>query len=120
LPRVKRDLAPVRNQFTGEMFAVLTQDGARLKQRSEINKLDNIAIRRTEVVEAWEEPWRVLASVLYTASLVDYTIHEITSEVVAGSKSEPVKFCEVWTLNKGIGFSTQNPAWRLSAIQQQA
>lgn len=115
-----RDITSVQSKLTGEMFNVLSEDAAALKQKGQINKLDNIAIRSAEVVEAWEEPGRVLATVLITANLVDYTINETNYEVVAGSKTEPVKFSEFWTFVRDIGFSAQNPQWRLSAIEQQA
>lgn len=115
-----RDITPVQSKLTGEMFNTLSQDAAALKQKGQINKLDNIAMRSSEIVEAWEEPGRVFVTVLFTANLVDYTVNETTNEVVAGSKTEPVKFTEAWTFTKDIGYSAQNPQWRLSAIEQQA
>ncbi len=53
-------------------------------------------------------------TVLFTANLLDYTTDETTGEVVAGSKTEPVKFEEFWTVTRPVG----NNPWRLSAINQ--
>jgi predicted lipid-binding transport protein (Tim44 family) len=113
-----RDLTSVQNKVSAELFTSLSGDAAALKAQGQINKLDNIAIRDCEIVEAWTEPGRLYATVLFTANLVDYTVKESTGEIIAGSKSQSVKFSEYWTFVKGTGFVAENPHWRLSAIQQ--
>lgn len=115
-----RDLTSVQKKISAELFTSLSGDVAALRARGEINKLDNIAIRDSEIVEAWTEPGRLYATVLFTANLVDYTVSETTGEIVAGSKTESVKFSEYWTFVRDIGFVAENPQWRLSAIQQAA
>jgi len=51
---------------------------------------------------------------LIYANLLDYTTDDATGSVVSGSKTEPVKFEEYWTLTRPIG----NNPWRLSAVNQ--
>lgn len=113
-----RDLVPLQPKLTDEMFGILNGHLQELKQRGQSNKLDNIAVRNTEVVDAWQEPGRLFATVLLTANLVDYTVSDTTGEVVSGSKTEPVKFSEAWTFVRDTGFTASNKGWRLSAIEQ--
>ena len=53
-------------------------------------------------------------TVHFLASLLDYTVEETSKQVLAGSRTEPVKFEEYWTFVRSVG---PNP-WKLSAIQQ--
>lgn len=114
-----RDLTSVQSMLTLEMYQVLSADALALKTAGQINKLDNIAVREVEIYEAWEETDRVFATVRFTANLVDFTIDEKTGAVVAGSRTEPVKFQEFWTFLKEIGQTSRNSQWQLSAIEQQ-
>lgn len=115
-----RDLNPIQSMLTPEMYQALSADAAALRSAGQINKLDNIAVRETELVEAWEETGRVFATVRFSANLVDYTTDENTGAVVAGSRTEPVKFQEAWTFSKEIGFAATTSQWQLTAIEQQA
>jgi predicted lipid-binding transport protein (Tim44 family) len=115
-----RDLAPVQVRLTPELAQALAQDVAQLRSAGRINRLENIAIRDAEPVEAWHEAGQVFVTVRYRANLVDYTVDEKSGEVVAGSRTEPVKFHELWTFVKDIGFAAQSPRWRLSAIEQES
>jgi predicted lipid-binding transport protein (Tim44 family) len=49
-----------------------------------------------------------------TTYLLDYTIDDAKGALVAGSKTEPVKFVECCTFTRAVG----NNPWRLSAISQ--
>lgn len=109
-----RDMTPVRSQLTEEMFGVLQGDADRLKAERRINKLDNIAVRSADITEAWQEAGKDFVTVRIYANLLDYTLDEMTNQVVAGSKTEPVKFEEYWTFTRSVG----DNAWQLSAITQ--
>jgi len=109
-----RDLSGVRKLLTDEMFKVIDDDLSRLKLDKKINKLDNIAVRSVDLVEAWQESGADFVTVKLYANLLDYTVDESTGQVVSGSKTEPVKFEEYWTFTRPVG----NHPWRLSAIQQ--
>jgi len=109
-----RDISGVRNLLTDEMFKIIGDDVYKLKLDKKINKLDNIAVRSVDIVEAWQESGTDFISVKFNANLLDYTIDEPTGQVVSGSRTEPVKFEEYWTFSRPVG----NHPWQLSAIQQ--
>jgi predicted lipid-binding transport protein (Tim44 family) len=109
-----RDMSAVRNMLTNEMYLILQGDAEDLKGKKQINRLDNIAVRSTEITEAWQETGRDFITVRFYANLLDYTIDEISGQVIAGSKTDPVKFEEFWTFTRPVG----NNPWQLSAINQ--
>jgi predicted lipid-binding transport protein (Tim44 family) len=109
-----RELSAAKSLLTEEMKNIFQQDIDKLLQEKKINRLDNIAVRKTEIVEAWQETGQDFIRVLFTANLLDYTAEESTGTVIAGSKTEPVKFEECWTFTRPVG----NNAWKLSAINQ--
>ena len=74
------------------------------------------AVRQAAVTEAWQEKGQDFVTVYCLASLVDYTTDESGSQVLEGSRTEPVKFEEYWTFTRPVGPN----AWKLSAIQQPA
>jgi predicted lipid-binding transport protein (Tim44 family) len=108
------DISGNRDQFTEEMFKIVGDDIAKLKLEEKINKLDNIAVRSVDMVEAWQESGRDYITVRFYANLLDYTVDETTGQVVSGSRTEPVKFEEYWTFTRPVG----NHPWQLSAISQ--
>ncbi len=85
-----------------------------LKAERRINTLENIAVRRAEIREAWVESGKAFVTVHFVANLLDYTVEEGTGRVVAGSREVPVKFEEYWTFMRSAG----DGAWRLTAVQQ--
>jgi predicted lipid-binding transport protein (Tim44 family) len=109
-----RDMASVRSLLTDEMSRILQGNADDLKSLRRINKLDNIAVRSADIVEAWQEEGRDFITVRFYANLLDYTIDEVTGQIVEGSKTDPVKFEEYWTFTRSVG----NNAWQLSAITQ--
>jgi predicted lipid-binding transport protein (Tim44 family) len=109
-----RDMSPIRSMLTDEMYRILQSDADDLKQKKQINRLENIAIRTAEPAEVWQESGKDFITVRFYANLLDYTTNETTGEVVSGSKAEPVKFEEFWTFTRPVG----NNPWQLSAINQ--
>lgn len=112
---MNRDLAPVSGLLTEEMAQIFQTDLAQLLRDKQINKLENIAIRKVEIVEASQELGNDYLTASIYANLLDFTIDEMTGAVVSGSKEDPVKFLEYWTFTRPVG----NHPWRLTAIQQQ-
>jgi predicted lipid-binding transport protein (Tim44 family) len=113
-----RDLTSVRDLLTTEMATHVDTDLAQLRANGKVNRLENITVRQTEIVEAWQELGQEYATVHFKANLLDYTVDDKTGEVLGGSKTQPVKFEEYWTFVRDIGFAAQAKQWRLSAIQQ--
>ncbi len=109
-----RDMAPVRTLLTEEMQGVLQGDAQNLKAARRINKLENIAVRAADITEAWQESGNDFITVRFYANLLDYTVDEVSGQVVEGSKTDPVKFEEYWTFTRPVGGNL----WQLSAITQ--
>jgi predicted lipid-binding transport protein (Tim44 family) len=109
-----RDMTPVRDLLAPEMYETMQKDCDRMRAEGRIDRMENIAVRSVDVTEAWQESGRDYITVHFLASMLDYTIDERTTDVIKGSRSEPVKFEEYWTFVRPVG---PNP-WRLSAIQQ--
>jgi predicted lipid-binding transport protein (Tim44 family) len=111
-----RDLGPVRQLLTDEMYRILQEDAEGLKAKKVINRLENIAVRSVDLTEAWQEAGTDFITVRIYANLLDYHVDEATGQVLEGSKTEPVKFEEYWTFTRPVGPG----AWQLSAINQAA
>lgn len=110
---MNRDLTPVQGLLTDEMRRVFQADIDKLISDKQINRLENIAVRKVDIVEAWQESGQDYINTLVYANLLDYTTDE-TGTVLSGSKSDPVKFEEYWTFTRPVG----NNPWKLSAIDQ--
>jgi predicted lipid-binding transport protein (Tim44 family) len=109
-----RDLSPVSNLLTPESYSSLKEMIDDLKGQKRVNHLENIAMRKVELLEVWQETGNDFITVKFLANLLDYTVEEATGQVVSGSKFDPVKFEEYWTFTRPVG----NNPWKLSAIQQ--
>jgi len=111
---MNRDLAPVSGLLSDEMKKNFQEDLDKLLRDKQINRLENIAVRNVEIHEAWQESGQDYITALIYANLLDYTTDDTSGAVVSGSKTDPVKFEEFWTLTRPVG----NNPWRLSAISQ--
>jgi predicted lipid-binding transport protein (Tim44 family) len=109
-----RDLSTIRIFFTNEMFGIIQQDADDLKKKKQINRLENIAVRTVDITEVWQEAGKDFITVRFCANLLDYTVDEASGQVLAGSKTDPIKFDEYWTFTRPVG----NYPWQLSAINQ--
>jgi predicted lipid-binding transport protein (Tim44 family) len=109
-----RDMSGIRNLLTDEMYKSLQEEADQLRAKQRINRLDNIAVRSVELTEIWQEGGADFITAKIYANLLDYTADERTGEVVAGSRTEPVKFQEYWTFTRPVG----DHPWKLSAINQ--
>ncbi len=109
-----RNLSAGNGLLTDEMKGIFQEDIDNLIKDKKSNKLENIAVRKVEIVEAWQESGLDYLKALFTANLLDYTIDDTTGDVVAGSKTDPVKFEECWTFARTIGGNS----WQLTAISQ--
>jgi len=110
----QRDMRGASAVLTPEMQNILQLDCDKLRRERRINRLENIAVRSTDVTEAWQEAGHDYVTVRFLASLLDYTTDESGARVLEGSRTEPVKFEEYWTFVRPVGPN----AFRLSAIQQ--
>ncbi len=111
---MNRNLSTAAGLLTEEMKNIIQKDIDAMLREKKINRLENIAVRSVEITEAWQESGQDFITVLFYANLLDYTTDELTGAVTSGSKTEPVKFEEFWTLARPVG----NNPWKLSAINQ--
>jgi predicted lipid-binding transport protein (Tim44 family) len=110
---MNRDLAPVVPILAADIRRTLQEDVDRLRREQRVNRLENIAMRNVELVEAWQESGQDFITARIYANLLDYTTDE-AGNVLEGSKSDPVKFEEFWTYTRPVG----NNPWQLAGIQQ--
>lgn len=110
---MNRDLSALSPLLTDDMKGVFGEDIDRLLRDRQVNRLENIAVRNVDIAEVWQEAGQDYITVLIYANLLDYTTDE-SGQVLAGSKTEPVKFEEYWTFTRPVG----NNPWRLGAIEQ--
>ncbi len=110
---MNRDLTPVNSLLTDEMRRIFQSDLDKLIRDKQINRLENIAVRKVDIVEAWQESGQDYINTLIYANLLDYTTDE-TGALLSGSKSDPVKFEEYWTFTRPVG----NNPWKLTKIDQ--
>ena len=99
---MNRSLEGAEQSITDEMATYMAGEFASMKQKGQINRLENIAVRKVEIAEAWQESGKEYISVLFTANLLDYTVDEKSGEVVTGDRRNPVKFEEFWTFSRSI------------------
>lgn len=85
-----------------------------LRARGQQNKMENIALRESEITEVWTENGEDYITVRLLANLLDYNVDAKSGALVSGSNSEPVQFEEYWTFSRPVG---PNP-WKLTAVQQ--
>lgn len=111
---MNRDLSTVSGLLTDEMKRIIQEDVDTLIREKKINRLENIAVRDVEIAEAWQESGQDFITARIYANLLDYTTDDTTGQVIAGSKTDPVKFEEYWTFARNVG----NNPWKLSAISQ--
>ena len=110
----KQDTATLNALCGSELMKTWKQELDALHSRGQHNKMENIALRRSEITEAWTENGEDYITVRLLANLLDYTVDAKSGALVNGSNAEPVEFEEYWTFARPVG---PNP-WKLSAVQQ--
>ena len=110
----RRDLTSVKNLMGVEIFEIIERDLKDLKASKQINKLENISVRKSEIVNSWSENGSDFSSIRFTANLLDYTVDEQSGKILKGSDTEPVRFEEEWIFRK----NSNSSEWFLEGIQQ--
>lgn len=112
-----RDLSSLSALIAPELRSKLDEDIAQLKASGRINRIENIAVRGSDLIEAWQERGLEYATIRFRANLTDYTIDETSGQVVAGDRLQPVKFEEDWTFVREIDAPASSKSWKISAIE---
>jgi predicted lipid-binding transport protein (Tim44 family) len=110
----KQDTAALRSLCGSELMQTWEQELNDLRARGQQNKMENIALRESDITEAWTENGQDYITVRLHANLLDYTVDQKNGNVVSGNNSEPVEFQEYWTFTRPVGPNQ----WKLSAVQQ--
>jgi len=110
----KQDSAALSSHCGSELMKTWAQELTALRARGQQNKMENIALRESEVTEVWTENGADYITIRLLANLLDYTIDAKSGAVVSGSNSEPVEFQEYWTFTRPVGPNS----WKLTAVQQ--
>jgi len=111
----KRDMSVVRDLLAPQMLSTFQNDVNGYIANKQFNRLENIAVRQVEIVDATQDQGEEYITIKFLASLLDYTTDETTNNVVSGSSTDPVKFLEYWTFNRKVG----NRNWVLAGITQE-
>ncbi len=114
----QRDLTQIRPLVATEIAASLEKELGGLKQSGRINHIENVAVRETQIMEAWQEMGKEFVTLRFYANLLDYTVEESSGAVVEGDKNQPKKFEEFWTYVREVG--RPDSPWLLTAIEQQS
>lgn len=111
----KRDLSNVKNLLTPQILNTFQDDVNRYIANKQFNRLENIAVRQVDIVDAIQDQGEEYITVKFLASLLDYIVDEATGQTVSGSTSDPVKFLEYWTFTRKVGQRN----WVLAGITQE-
>jgi predicted lipid-binding transport protein (Tim44 family) len=111
----KRDLSTVKNLLTPQILNTFQDDVNRYIANKQFNRLENIAVRQVDIVDAVQDQGEEYITVKFLASLLDYVVDEATGQTVSGSTSDPVKFLEYWTFTRKVGQRN----WVLAGITQE-
>ena len=110
----RRDISVMKQYLGQQLLSEYEQHFADLKAKGQENRLENIAVRKVDIVDMGEMGGEPFVIVQFRANLLDYTVDEATGKVLEGSNSEPVKFQERWAFSKSPGSSQ----WKLEGIQE--
>ena len=110
----KQDSATLGSLCGRELMQTWAEELSRLRARNQQNRMENIALRESEITEVWTESGEDFITVRLHANLLDYTVDSKSGAVVSGSDREAIEFTEYWTFSRPVG---PNP-WKLTAVQQ--
>ncbi len=111
---MRRDLDSYRHLLGEQLAGEYAGHFAEMRTQGHINKLESIAVREVEIIQAGSDGREDFVTVLFTANLLDFTVDEKSGALVSGSMTDPVKFREEWTWARPTG--TQN--WKLEGIKE--
>jgi len=109
---MRRDIKSYEHLLDARLAREYDEQFVEMRRKGQINKLENIAVRSVEVVDAGVDGDEEFVSLLFTANLLDYTVDEISGAVVEGSMTNPVKFVEKWTWARPLGQTN----WKLAGV----
>ena len=110
----KQDTNALNALCGSQLMKTWEEELTSLRARGQQNRMENIALRESEITEVWTENGEDYITTRLRANLLDYTVDAKSGAVVSGSNSEPIEFEEYWTFARPVGPN----AWKLTAVQQ--
>jgi predicted lipid-binding transport protein (Tim44 family) len=111
----RRDINVLKGMVGDQLLGEYDRHFTQMKEKGQFNRLENIAVRKVDLVQAGVEEGEMFVTVRFTANLLDYTVDEHSGEIVGGDRENPVKFDENWTFARPNAAS----AWKLEGIEVQ-
>ena len=109
----RRDISVLKPFVGHQLLDEYARHFQELKQHGHLNRLENIAVRKVELIDAGVQESEIFVSVRFVANLLDYTVDEKSGEIVMGDSENSVKFEEAWTFAAPVG----SRAWKLEGIE---
>ncbi len=109
---MRRDIESYKHLLDARLAREYEEQFAEMRQKGHINKLENIAVRSVELVDAGVDGDEEFVSLLFNANLLDYTVDETSNSILEGSMTTPVKFAEKWTWSRPLGGTD----WKLAGV----
>ncbi|MGH7794071.1 MAG: Tim44 domain-containing protein [Candidatus Binatia bacterium] len=110
----KQDTAALSALCGRDLMQTWQEELSQLRARNQHNRMENIALRESEISEVWTENGEDFITVRLRANLLDYTVDAKTGAVLSGSDTDAIEFEEYWTFSRPAGPNS----WKLSAVQQ--
>ncbi len=110
---MRRDIDSYRHLLGEQLASEYALEFEEMKRAGRINKLESIAVRKIEIVEAGSDGREDFVTVRFLANLLDYTVDDQSGEILEGSDTQPVKFEEDWTWARPVG----TDSWKLEGIR---
>lgn len=111
---MRREIESYRHLLGEELAREYEEAFVEMRNKGHINKLESIAVRGVEIIQAGSDGREDFVTVLFTANLLDYTVDDKSGQLVSGSMTVPVKFQEEWTWARPTG----SQDWRLEGIKE--
>lgn len=108
------DMIALRRLMTPEMVTHMERQLAEDRRRGVRNQVEQVALLKGDLEEAWEENGTQYLSATMRWSALDYEVKEGSGELVSGNRQTPVEAAESWSLVR----SRDDNRWILAAIRQ--
>ncbi|MEN8139726.1 MAG: Tim44 domain-containing protein [Thermodesulfobacteriota bacterium] len=109
---MRREIDSFKHLLGSQLAAEYEGHFQEMREKGEINKLENISVRGAQVEDAGVDGNEEFVAVRFTANLLDYTVDDQEGKLIRGSMTEPVKFNEKWTWARPVGSKN----WLLEGI----
>jgi predicted lipid-binding transport protein (Tim44 family) len=108
----RRETSVLKDFVGDQLLSEYGRHFEEMKQTGHISRLENIAVRKIDLINAGVQQGEIFVTVRFTANILDYTVDEKSGDIVKGDPENPVKFEEDWTFARPV----ESPGWKLEGI----